>query len=192
MAIEIAELGIEGLTELTDAHRAQVMNGGRFALPPNFPANMASRWEEEGPAIIEAGQEEVLQFAGCKAQGWIPFKVLDVTKIPEQKVGETPKPILVPYKRVIGKKVYVLLMRPKELQIAVNKIYANQSSSLVGREINGESVLANAQEDAGILGEAAIRRFDKITRDEENASSRGLFHGVASKTPAQAVELNLQ
>lgn len=170
--------GVEGLTTLEASERKAVLSGGRFALPPGFPSEMSSMWKEEGPGVIEAQQEEVLQFAGVKAAGWTVFKHLVNNK---QE----------PYKRSIGKTTYVLLMRPRALQQAVNQIYANQSRTITNGEVEGDSTAVNANSDPGILSNSDIKQFDRLTRDQENAGG-GYLKGVGGNPdPQKAVELNL-
>lgn len=182
MEIENSVNGIEGLTSLEASEMKAVLSGGRFALPPGFPPEMSSMWKEEGPGVIEAQQDEVLQFAGVKAVGWTVFK---------HQVDKDGKTKLEPYKRSIGKTTYVLLMRPRKLQQAVNQIYANQSRTIVNGEVEGESTAVNANSDPGILSNQDIRQFDRLTRDQENAGG-GYLRGVGANPDLQkAVELNL-
>lgn len=191
MEIPSSIQGVEGLSALDESETKQVLSGGRFALPANFPADMSSMWQPEGPSVMEAQQPEVLQFAGVKANGWAVFKVLTPPTKEELALDKDAKPKLAPYKRAIGKTVYVLLMRPRKLQHAVNRIYANQSRTIVNREVDGETKAVDPNGDPGILSNQDIKQFDRITRDQENAGG-GYLKGVGGDVdPNKAVELNL-
>lgn len=149
---------IEGLTALDPkgSHQGR-MAGSKFVLPPNFDANkFASKWEEKGPAVIEAAQEQILESANCKADGWQVYKDISNKNAP--------------YERVIGKKTFVLLFRPRLLQKAVNAIYADESRRLVNLEVAGETNAVNVAGDPGILTNADLRRFGKHLEPDEGAS----------------------
>lgn len=178
---------IEGLTALNESEQKSVFSGGQFALPASFDSSkFASKWVEEGPNVQESQQEQVLAFAGVKAQGWAIHKVATVGAKLED--GKTAMPKLEPYKRAVGRKVFVLLQRPLELQKAVNRIYANQSRTMVNNEVDGETKTANPT-DPGVLTNADIRKFDRQFQDAEN--SGGYLKGVGDLHPDQAVEIKL-
>lgn len=183
--------GIDGLTALDKDETKAIISGGRFALPAGFPANMSSMWQPEGPSVMEAQQPEMLQFAGVKAAGWTVFKSLTPATKEDLALDKDAKPKILPYKRSIGKTTYILLMRPRALQQAVNQIYANQSRTIVNAEVDGDSNSVNANSDPGILSNADIRQFDKLTRDQENAGG-GYLKGVGGmQNPNEAVELHV-
>lgn len=170
--------GIEGLTALTVDQDLTRMTGSKFALPPTFPTqSLASKWVVDGMEVIEAGQPQVLSHANCQAQGWTPFMVVDIeaTKaqpVPKQIAGKdpvaVPAPVMTPFSRVIGGKKYVLLFRPKALQRAINNIYADQSRSLVNRDLLGE----NTPEE-GLITNAELRKHDRMEGDAPSAIPRG-------------------
>jgi hypothetical protein len=189
---------VEGLTALAGPANVR-MTGSKFSLPPSFDSTkFASKWEEQGPRVIEAQQPQVLAFANCSADGWQVFKVLKVgTGEPadpaEAKPGDLEQkrlPQMVPYTRAVGKAVYILMYRPKALQEAVNVLYANQSREIVGREVMGESAAANQSGDPGILTNEDLRKFGKDFSDEMPTGY--LPKAVPSaRKPAEAVELQL-
>jgi hypothetical protein len=186
---------VPGLVALSQDERSAVFSGGQFALPAGFDSTKyASRWVLDGPSVEEAKQDEVLSFAGVKAAGWQVYKVLkapteeEVEKAKKESKNLTPR--TVPCLRAVGRNTYVLMFRPKELQKAVNQIYANQSRAMVNAEVDGETSAANVSDDPGILTNADMRRFDGRFQDAENVG--GYLKNVGNqKTPEQAVTLNI-
>lgn len=203
---------IPGLTKL-EGPQMMRMAGSKFALPPSFDARrFASKWVEQGPQVQEAMQPQIIQSANVAADGWQVFKVLKVTeakrgtadeKSQEQveaelagakaEESEAPKkkPEFVPCVRAVGKAIYVLMYRPRELQRAVNVLYANQSRELVGKEVMGETNAVNASQDHGVLSNQELMAFKKNFEDEV---PKGYLPKAdpSAQRPAEAVELNLQ
>lgn len=174
---------VEGLTFLGDRPRAAKLSPHRFSLPPGFEGHKyASSWVEDGPAVREAMQPETIEHANVRADGWQVYKCLEEKKISvmdddlsDDKKSKTP-PKLVPYTRVVGKKVFVLMFRPKKLQQALNKIYADVSRDLVNQEVKGETAAANTDGDPGILTNADLRKagaFDEEAPPYPTASAGG-------------------
>lgn len=142
---------------------------------------MSSKWVEDGPEIIEAGTPQVIESAGVQAEGWKVYQVIDREKTEAQnekivlefeaaqaelgdKADRKAKPKMGPpvrnaYTRVVGKKKYVLMMRPKALQLAVNKIYADMSRVMVNQEVKGETASANEAHDPGVITNEDLRRM---------------------------------
>lgn len=173
---------IEGLTMLEQSERGAVISGGAFANPPSCDTTKFSyRWAEEGPQVEEAEQPEFLAFAGVKAKGWAIHKITEKGKKTED--GKNAAPLLIPYKRVVGKKKYVLMQRPLELQRAINKIYANQSRARVNDEVNGE-----VPADPGVLTNADLRKIDGGRQSED---AGGYLQGIAGVDPEFATEIKL-
>lgn len=159
---------VEGLTALETGtfHRGRLA-GSKFALPPGFDANKyASKWVTDGPEVIEASQDQILESAGCKAQGWAVYKTTKTAGTGK----EGDKPSFVPVTRIVGKVTYVLLYRPKALQVAVNKIYADQSRILTGAEVRGETNSANINGDAGVLTNADLARMQRFNETDPGGS----------------------
>lgn len=197
---------VEGLTALEGPRRSRLA-GSKFALPPSFDAKKyASKWVEQGPGVLEAQQSTVLDFAGCEAQGWTVFKVLKVERgitnesedSADAKTGDNEgseiesvkkrkSPQMVPCTRAVGKAVFVLMFRPKNLQLAVNKLYAGQSRQIVNREILGETNAVNEGNDAGILTNADLRKHSRDLGDEPE----GYLPATSGQRPKEAVELNI-
>lgn len=180
---------IEGLTALTGVERG-VLGSHKFSLPAGFPAKMSSKWVEDGPEVIEAAQPQILQQANVSAVGWTPYLVLDNegTETRNEKLAvdhemiqstldmkdrgklKLPPPIRRPYVRVVGKKKFILLMRPRALQEAVNRIHADTSRHLVNQEIKGETAVANEGNDPGIITNRDLRtiqRYEAIDEGED-------------------------
>lgn len=199
---------ISGLTSLAAGTPGR-LQGSRFALPPGFDSKaFASKWVEAGPGVVEAGQPQILAFANCQADGWAVYKVVDpkgkqIETEPEllvegaaesakteEKAPKKARPVMVPFTRVVGKVQYVLMYRPKQLQTAVNQLFANQSRELVGKEVMGESAAANTSGDPGILTNEDLKRFGKNFSDEMPEGYLKPSNPSAPR-PADAVELKL-
>jgi hypothetical protein len=183
---------IEGLTAIDFGQTNARMAGSKFALPATFDSvKYASKWAEEGPEVEEARQEQVISSAGMKAQGWEVFRTIDLEAT--KKLGEKgdKAPVLVPVKRVVGKKVFILMFRPKALQQAVNKLYANESRERLNREIVGESATVNEAGDPGILTNQDLKRVSRSYdgSDEPRPIPKG---GGKLQDPNRASELVLQ
>jgi len=188
---------VEGLTELSGPRR-QRLAGSKFALPPGFDSKkFSSKWVERGPGVQEAEQPTVLEFANVQAQGWTVYKTIDSTYTPpepevEEGEGEAkPKrkaaPRMVPFTRAVGKAVYVLMFRPKALQVAVNALYAGQSRAIVDRELLGHTNAVNEGNDPGMLTAADLRNRSRDLGDEPE----GYIPARPAVKPAEAVELHI-
>lgn len=161
---------IEGLTALEGPARGN-LSSHKFSLPANFPSDKyASKWVEDGPEVQEAQQKQVIAQANVAADGWQVYRMIAPVKIMDDESQEKePKkgpPKLIACTRVAGKKVYVLMYRPKALQKAVNDIYANQSRILVNQEVNGEKS-AVSEGDPGILTNADLQKFNRHLGQDE-------------------------
>lgn len=187
--------GIEGLTALDSGTQYNPLAGSKFALPPGFDTKRwASKWVEEGPQVTEAQQPTILQSAGVQAAGWQVYKQAKFPTPtpkkegdPELNLDDTKRkvPILEKVTRAAGKVIYVLMVRPKQLQQVVNVIHANESRTLVSREVAGETNASNVNNDHGIV--TATNK--KVFREEDTEGY--LKTTPLNQTPTQAVELNL-
>lgn len=197
--------GIPGLTALEAGHTQNTLAGSKFALPPGFDSKKwASKWVEQGPNVIEAQQSTVLQSAGVVAEGWQIYKELKTPKVVETPIVEgeelpladakkTPRPALVPVTRAVGKAIFVLMCRPKQLQQVVNIIHANESREMVQREVGGHTNASNPANDEGILTAADMKRFKRQFPDEQASPEEAeyLRRTPLATSPQQATELNL-
>jgi len=173
---------IPGLTRF-EGPRKSSLQPHKFSLPAGFDrTKFAARWEEEGLPVLDAANPEILAYAGLVAEGWKPWTVIDVeatakqrkAKAQPEKPGEPVKelpevpPVRVPFTRVVGKKKFVLLYRPIELQRAVNAIYGEESRSRVTMEVKGDKVSALQEHDDGVLGDNKIRekKLDPANDDD--------------------------
>lgn len=195
---------IEGLTQLTGPTTDGRMRNSKFALPLTFDVRAnASKWVEDGPEVAEAAQPQIMEHCNMEARGWQVFRGLDTeaTKRANEelnkdaKPGEKPKiapPVLAPVIRVVGKRKFILLFRPKALQAAVNELYARQSRTLVNRELLGESASANPAGDAGILTNRDLRQAGAMAgEDLPQALPQGNY-GANYPDPRTAGELQIQ
>jgi hypothetical protein len=206
---------IEGLSILEAGTVANPLTGSKFALPPGFPANMTSRWEEEGAGVIEAQQKEILVDANVAADGWQVYKVVNREKteaIIEQKyleiltglteeekkkkLPDRPKlpPVMEPFTRVIGKRKFVLMMRPRALQGACNKIYAQTSRERIRREQAEAASAENPEDVGGMLSHSVLKKYSKLFEEEEEGSvyMAGQSTGAKPTRLHEASEVELQ
>lgn len=165
------DTGIEGLTRLTVGESVNRLAGSKFALPPNFPSNThASQWVEDGPAVLEAKQFEYLP-GNVKAAGWDVWlqdpNAHKLVKDEDDGLSSKNKGKLVPYTRAIGKRVYVLMWRPKALQSAVRKIYADESRRRTGQVLDGDvNPVASSDDPHGLITNSQLNRYGGKERDE--------------------------
>ncbi len=192
--MQIDTTGIEGLTALEGGIHANPLAGSKFALPPSFDTNRwASKWVEQGPNVIEAQQPTALVSAGVSAAGWQVYKQVKARKAGQEGElpleGEKKRVETEMVTRAVGKSVFVLMFRPKQLQQVVNIIHANESRTIVAREVEGDTNASNVNNDQGILTARDMARNKKVTREEDGDGY--LKTTPLSVKPEQAVELNL-
>lgn len=168
---------IEGLTILEGPTAGNPLVGSRFVLPSSFDGQKyASKWVEDGPEIEEARQEQIIPSAGVKALGWEVYKE-----------GDKRQPVA----RVVGKRKFVLMFRPKQLQKAINSIYADESRNRVNSEILGDTSVAKTEmsSDPGILTNKDLQRVSRS--HGEDAPSPIPKSGGFVTNPNEASELQL-
>ena len=190
--------GIDGLTFLSVGEKVNRLSGSKFALPPQFPAHThASRWVEDGPGVLEAKQFEYIPGANVKAKGWdVWLHDPEAGKVAETSTEEDALPPkrakLKPYVRTIGKRNYVLMCRPKRLQQAVNKLYADESRRRTGQVISGEvNPVAGSDDPHGLVTDHQLNRYAGRERDE----GENYMRPTAGSQPTrlhEADELQLQ
>jgi hypothetical protein len=141
---------IEGPRHEVDARAA-----GRFTLPVGFNhKKWAPQWVKDSNVSHMTGRQ-YLQGIPATADGWTPYTGEDKTrreKIREVSVEEGGKTVK-----------YVLMVRPREVQDAVNAIYGNLGKERAAQEQNGESVAGAALQDPGML---PINRMRKLGLDD--------------------------
>lgn len=178
---------VEGLSTLTTAQTSNGQIGDKFSTPPSFDKKkFASRWVIDGPEVQEAQQDEVLSYANARAQGWAVYQQdmsytvdeqirldefskkekLSTEEQKEKRQIENNRKKL-PYKRIVGKHAFILMFRPINLQKAVNQCYAAESRARVNLEITGETNSANEGADPGVLSNADLRKFGKLTGEQD-------------------------
>lgn len=164
---------IEGLVAVEPNQAIRNLAGNKFNLPPDFESDKwASKWVENGPEVQEAAQPVYLQHANATATGWSIWK------------GEDKKPC----ERTVGKRKYILLCRPLELQRAVNTIYGSQSRALANGELKGETNHANPAGDPGMLTNADLRALNR--KDGVEGDDFGYLPSIpVSVKPQQAAEI---
>lgn len=131
MATQLIE-GIELLSGPGNQNRLR----GRLSLPSDFDAKRyAAKWALKGHGVSAAREKQTLSFASCTAAGWEVYK-------------SNGKMVT----RVLGRDVYILMVRPKALQETVTKMFGNLSRRRISAEAKGETVLGGTpNDDPGIL-----------------------------------------
>lgn len=113
--------------EIVSGPAAQA-DAGIFNLPPTFDTKVyAAEWVEEGQ-VAQKQMRQVLPQTGMSADGWEVWKLN-----PKDKRTET---------HGSGKKVFVLMCRPRSIQNQVNALYGNVSKKLLNSEVAGQSKVA--------------------------------------------------
>lgn len=209
---------VEGLTELTGPMTGN-LKPHKFSLPTGFPSQKyASKWAEEGNEVVEASQPEVIGVANVSAAGWQVYKVIDIPATDRAKKlafdayqqaqldlpadkrdrgdSKQPKvqPIRAPYERIVGKKKFILMFRPRALQEAITKIYADTSRQLVSQEVRGETARANENNDPGILTNADLKKFTHFEQEFDD-SEQGIMQIQSQGLPTrlqEADEMNVE
>lgn len=174
---------------------------GPFAIPAGFPVEtMSAKWVEDGMGVQEARQPETLAFVGLRAEGWELYKVVDTEamnlekiRLAEEAEKETsgdkklaptkPKsvqPMFKNFTRVVGKRLFVLMMRSKQLQQSINIIYANQSRELVTRELQGDTSQVMGEDRGGIL---TNRDLTKMVGREDSKGAPTEEEAYLKQTP---------
>ena len=118
-------------------------DSGIFNLPPAFDTTkFAAEWVEEGMVEMKKQRQSLI---GCNAtaDGWEVWKA-------------KPKDSVTTVSTSRGKK-FVLMCRDRKLQNDVNAMFGNVSKNAIRREIKGETVAGDIQQDPGMLTEQRLR-----------------------------------
>lgn len=130
-------------------------DAGLFNVPPNFPIErFAVEWVEEGMRIFKE-QRQYIPDSGMSADGWTVYK--GVERDEDNNITGLSikgKPITV---TTAKNKTFVLMVRPKQIQVEVNALCGNVSKKRIRREVSGETVAGNAPIDTGILTEQQLK-----------------------------------
>lgn len=145
--------------ELLSAADAQRGTAGRFQLPVGFnEKKWAASWVAKRD-VNSKQQRQHLLGAGATADGWTVYKGEDGDeKITEVEVSE-------------GK--FVLMIRPRDVQNAVNAIFGNVGKVMADNERRGNTVAGAALQDAGMLPESKLRQV--IGAAEEDPANEAQF-----------------
>jgi hypothetical protein len=121
-----------------------LVDSGLFNLPPNFDVKQyAAQWTEEGSVEMMKMRQPIIG-AGATADGW------EVWKPSGNKGGITKV-------TTSGRKVFVLMCRPRAIQDQVNAMYGNLSKRYINRELRGETVAGDIRQDPGMMTEAQLK-----------------------------------
>lgn len=153
-------MAIQGL-ESYDAPDS-ILHEGHLPLPVEFDrTQFAGKWVFEGPNVEKAKSSEVIPSARMRAAGWSVW--LD---------PKTKKEC----KRALNKTACILMFRPKELQKAINKLYANASRRRLIDELDGASTTRAMAGGSGLLDKEQLDRVGDRERDEDEGVFLTLHH----------------
>lgn len=130
-------------------------DSGLFQLPPGFPVDkLASEWVEQGRVQFKQQRENLIG-TGYSADGWTIYRANPEDRPTEVVTGD--------------KKRFVLMVRERDLQNQINKLYGNVSKMRINREVQGETVAGNGLQDSGILTAQALRNNQVGGQADETA-----------------------
>lgn len=148
---ELASLGMEVVKT-----PSQQVHSGLFELPPSFDrTKLAAEFVEEEMVPVKE-QRNLMPQVGITVPGLTVWKGEDGKRKPHVVVASG------------GKKRYVLMCRPKKVQKAMNALYGNVSKQMINREVKGESVAGESNQDPGILTEETLKRVAGGSLAEES------------------------
>lgn len=132
-----------------------ITDSGLFNLPPTFDTKRwAAQWTEERSVEAMKMRQPILG-AGASADGWEVWK-------PEGAKGQ---PIKV---TSVNGRTYVLMCRPRHVQDQVNALYGNLSKKFINKEIKGETVAGDINQDPGMLTEERLKQQGGGSLSEES------------------------
>lgn len=133
-----------------------IANQSQLLLPEEFQSNeFAAKWAFVGASADKARLPQNL-VPGYTIEGW------DVWKYPSGP--EKDKPCI----RPLGNKQAILMFRTKVLQKAVNAICGNISRERTIAEQEGRTIQGQVVQDAGMLTDDTLRRYDPSERAERS------------------------
>lgn len=147
-------MNIEGITQITGPRNLSQIRG-HLQLPSGFPEKQfACKWTKVGAAVERDSEPEMIAgTSDIQADGW--------------KVWRDPK-TKKPCERALGNGKYILMVRPRALQTALQKIYGNMSKDRMEAEYRGETVAGEPVQDSGIFGYDALKRIPGLGSEEAN------------------------
>ena len=125
----------EGL-RFSESAKGKAPSAGVFELPPDFPAEkFASSYVKKGNDVKAAEQDEQVVGTQFIADGWQVWKRADGT-----------------YHQVtISSGTYILMHRPRHVQLEINRAYGNLSRERMQSEQRGETIAGSTNSDSGML-----------------------------------------
>lgn len=151
----------------------QQAHAGLFELPPDFPRReLSGQWVLQ-EAVRSMEQRQPMPQVGAMAPGLTVWMGED---------GKGKIKIVVDGK---GRK-HVLMYRPRKVQEAINALYGNVTKMLHNRNVKGETISANEQQDPGMLSESRLR--EEGQGDNNISESLMALNEVKKPEDAVAVE----
>jgi hypothetical protein len=130
-------------------------NAGVFNLPPSFDRKAyVSAWVSAGGPVQAKQERQYIPGTNYSADGWTVFKDPEnghkICKVATAKSGE-----------------FVLMMRPRAIQDAVNAICGNVGKQRMMSEKEGTTIGGQAPNDPGLLNAEQLSRVDGRMSDDD-------------------------
>ena len=150
-------------------------SAGKFDLPHNFDSKKwAAEWVPEKDVESKRGRERLIGVPAT-ADGWEVYKG---PKNDEKLTKATTK-----------EGTWVLMVRPKDIQVAVNVLYGNLGKENARFEQEGGTVAGASQQDPGMLPENRLRGLglvgDQLERNDAQFEPTPIPHIGASQNHLQ-------
>ncbi len=124
---------------------------GKLDLPIELDSKRyACKWVKKGVQVQKAGQKQQVIGTQFVADGWTPWK---------SKSGQY-------HARSLTDGQYILCVRPKVLQEALQRIAGNVSRDRMEYEIKGQTIAGEANEDTGMLPHDVLARIPGLGRED--------------------------
>ncbi len=139
-----------GISEYTSP--AGKVNKGALELPKDFETTRyAAKWAKQGAGVSRAMEPEIVASEGKQICPWT------VWKNAQDQIC----------RRQLASGVFILMVRPKNVQQAANKLYGNVSRRRMVTEGEGHTIGGERNSDTGMLSNA------RLSREGENRTFEG-------------------
>jgi hypothetical protein len=139
-----------GISEYTSP--AGKVNKGALELPKDFETTRyAAKWAKQGAGVSRAMEPEIVASEGKQIIPWSVWK---------NAAGQICR-------RALASGVFILMVRPKNIQQAANKLYGNVSRRRMVTEGEGQTIGGERNNDSGMLNNA------RLSREGENQTFEG-------------------
>lgn len=145
-------------------------DAGIFNLPPSFDRSLfAAQWFKKGMAADAAKERQSLLGTRLTADGWSIFMV-------------DRKPVV----RLSASGEFVLMFRPRDIQVAVCAIYGNVGKERMLAQKRGEKTTGGVPTNDGQLAEETLSRLTgERERDDGEVRLNPVALGSVNPQPAE-------